>query len=856
VLTLPIDTHIGEALAALDAGGALVLSAPPGTGKSTRLPPAISKTLTGQVYLLQPRRVAARALARRIAAEQGWQLGQEVGWRVRFDTIGGTHTKLWVMTEGTLTRQLQADPYLDGISAVILDEFHERSLHTDLCLAWCAELRRTVRPDLRLVVMSATLDAAPIAATLGNCPIVSVAAPTFPVTTRVGLGRSDTRLEDQVASAVTEAVADVDCGDVLVFLPGTGEIRNAQYALEGLAQRENCALLPLHGQLPPDEQELALHPDPAGRRKIVLATNVAETSLTIPGVRTVIDSGLARVARFDSDTGLDQLQVERISRASAIQRAGRAGRTAPGRCWRLWSRLEDNRLAEHGDPEIARVDLAPTLLLLKSWHGPDPRSFPWFERPRDERLAAGESLLHLLGASAAPYGALTPLGKRISSLPVHPRLGRLLLEAVHAGVAELGAALAALVGERDIRLPRRGTDKLPDPDKADAFDRLDCLRRAEDLRFRPGLRQEGIDPGAAREASQVRNDLARIAKRLAETAPDDPPLLTPDALLPRLLLAAYPDRVAKRTAPSANKGAMMGGVSVELDRWSCLCASPGQQRGDLFLAYVVQGLGDRACTMVRQAAEISEADIEAVFPGSLARRELVSWDDARQTVSGIAGFYYRDFCLRASGGAQLDSATVAACLAEHLKPEARALIAEEEAAKSFLSRCAWLRQWMPELALPLFDDSQLRELIDQLCAGCRSRAEVLAKDKLPWLEGQLTHQQRRAVIEQAPEKMTVPSGSQIRLQYDDVERPPVLAVRLQELFGLAATPRIADGRVPLVLHLLAPNYRPEQITQDLASFWVNTYPQVRKDLRSRYPKHSWPDDPLTAPAVAKGRPRQ
>jgi ATP-dependent helicase HrpB len=260
--------------------------------------------------------------------------------------------------------------------------------------------------------------------------------------------------------------------------------------------------------------------------------------------------------------------------------------------------------------------------------------------------------------------------------------------------------------------------------------------------------------------------------------------------------------------------------------------------------------------MVRQAAELAEADIEAVFPGALARRELVSWDANRQAVSGIAGFYYRDFCLRAAGGAQVGAEAVAACLAEHLRPEARALIAEDEAAGSFLARCAWLRHWMPDLGLPAFDDAQLRDLVDQLCAGCRSRAEVAAKPKLPWLEGQLTHQQRRAVAEHAPERLAVPSGSQIRLQYDEVERPPVLAVRLQELFGLAETPRIAHGRVALVLHLLGPNYRAEQITQDLASFWANTYPQVRKDLRSRYPKHSWPEDPLTAPAVAKGRPRQ
>lgn len=855
MLPLPIDPQIPPALDRLVAHGALVLTAPPGAGKSTRLPPALLARTTGQVYLLQPRRVAARALARRIAAEQGWELGREVGWRIRFEKLGGAHTRLWVMTEGTLTRQLQSDPYLDGVGAVILDEFHERSLHTDLCLAWCAELRRTVRPDLRVVVMSATMDAAPIARFLGDAPIVAVQTPTYPVAITT-IGRGDRRLEDEVLAAVSNAIDDADCGDVLVFLPGTGEIRGCEHALEPLAQSRGFAVLPLHGALPPEQQDAALQPHPQGRRKVVLATNVAETSVTIPGVRTVIDSGLARVARFAADTGLDELHLERISRASATQRAGRAGRTAPGRCWRLWTRLEENRLVEQADPEIARVDLAPTLLALKGWHGADPRTFPWFVRPDDDRLLAGEQLLTLLGAAREPFAGLTALGERLARLPVHPRLGRLLDEATRAGAGALGAALAALVGERDIRPPSRPGERAPDPDRADALDRLERLARAESAGFRPSLRGEGIDPIAAREAVRVRDDLLRLVAHgngpRATTPPDAA------VLVPRLLLAAYPDRVAKRTSTTSNRAAMVGGVSFEIDRASCCLALPGQARGELLLAYQVQGLSNRArtSTFARQCAELDESDLEAVFPGTLKRRELLTWDDQRQAVSAIVGWYWHDLCLRVAPGAQADPARIGAFLAEQLRQQARALFAEDEAVGGWLARLAWLRRQMPELDLPEIDDTRLGDLLDQLCAGCRSRAEVAAKPKLPWLSGQLSHQQNRALDELAPAHWTVPTGNAIRLQYDDPERPPVLAVRLQELFGEGETPRLAGGRVPVLLHLLGPNYRAEQITQDLASFWANTYPQVRKDLRSRYPKHSWPDDPLSAPPVARGRPRR
>ncbi len=863
MIPLPIDRHLPACIAAVRTRQTLVLTAAPGTGKSTRVPPALVAALPGTVLLLQPRRVAARALARRIASEHGWSVGREVGWQVRFERMGGDATRLWVLTEGVLARRLRSDPYLDGVSAVVLDEFHERSIHTDLCLAWLAELRRTVRPDLAVVVMSATMDPGPVAAFLGSppgtAPVISVDAPAHPIETKYLPGNVQDRLEHRIADAVQQALRAPDPGDVLVFLPGTGEIRNAQRALDPLGNEGIC-VLPLHGQLPPDEQDRALVPDPAGRTRIVLATNVAETSLTIPGIRTVIDTGLARVSRFDPARGIDGLALERISRASADQRRGRAGRTAAGRCYRLWSPGEDARLDATTDPEIERVDIAPVALALKAWHGPDTRTFPWFSPPDQRRLQAAEELLALLGACAEPFAALNERGRHMADLPCHPRLARLLLAASEAGLPHLGASLSALTGERDLRPPHRRGDPPADPAAADALDRLERLHVAETGNFHPALRDRGIEPIAAREAARVRDDLLGLVRG----GKDRPGPAPEPRLVCRLLLAAFPDRVGRRAGPNANRGVLTGGLAVEIDPGSCLFAERGQRRSDLFVACVVQGLGDRArstlsaANVVRQGAEIDEDDLDAVIPGRRRREQRLRYDDSLGRVEASSGWYFGDLLLRSGNDSQADPEAIAACLAAAIRPRAAALFAADEAASGFLHRLRWLATVRPDLGLPTIDDAALAGMLDHLCTGCRARAEVEAKPKLPWLEGLLDHAQRVALDRDAPATLEVPSGSRIRLDYAqaDATHPPVLAVRLQELFGLAATPMLAGGRVPVLLHLLGPNFRPEQITRDLASFWANTYPQVRKDLRGRYPKHSWPDDPLTARPEAKGRRRQ
>jgi ATP-dependent helicase HrpB len=865
---LPIDAHLAAAVAAVRERRSLVLTAAPGAGKSTRIPPALLGAVTGQVLLLQPRRIAARSLARRIADEQGWQLGGEVGFQVRFEKIGGPATRLWVLTEGLLSRRLLSDPLLDGVGAVILDEFHERSIHTDLCLAHLAEVRRSLRPDLAVVVMSATLDPAPVAAFLDNAPVVQVAAPTYPVEIRhLPQDRQD-RLEDRVAAAVDTALAAPDHGDVLVFLPGAGEIRHCAGRLGGL----DAVVLPLHGGLPADEQDRAIRPDPDGRTRIVLATNVAETSLTIPGVRTVIDSGLVRIDRFDPDAGLDQLVTEPCSRASAAQRAGRAGRTAPGRCFKLWSQTEDARRPAATDPDVHRTDLAGTLLLLlKSWHGADARTFPWFDIPHLDRLQHGEDLLARLGAIAAPWGPLTARGQAMARLPVHPRLARLLLDARAQGAGALGAALAALLSGRDVALPYRRGDPPPDPGPADALDRLEKLVIAERQRFAPDLRSRGIDPGAAREAARVRDDLLRTIGAHGDDRDTGGALLATGgpAVVCRLLLAAFPDRVGRRAAPDANRGTLMGGTGVEIDPGSCLTAGRGQMREELFCAYAVQGLGDhprvamRSATMVRQGCVIDESDLEAVLPGSVRREDRLRYDDTLGRVTVLAGTFYGDLALRLTTGAQADPAAIADCLAAALAPRAGDLICRDDEARAVVDRWRWLRHVRPAADLQPLDDSALAEVVAAACAGCRTRDEVIAKPKAPLLLGRLTWQQQQSLDREAPSHLTVPTGNRIRLDYAEAAAaaargetmPPILAVRLQELFGQAATPTIAGGTIGVLLHLLGPNYRVEQVTRDLASFWANTYPQVRKDLRGRYPKHSWPEDPLTAPPVAKGRPR-
>jgi ATP-dependent helicase HrpB len=854
-IPLPIDSHLADIIAQVREHRALVLVAEPGAGKTTRVPPALLRAnLLGSEHpnlvMLQPRRVAARAAAERIAEEHGWTLGKEVGYHVRFDRKISNDTRLRVLTEGILTRQLLDDPFLEGVGAVILDEFHERSLHTDIAIALLREVRQTVREDLILIVMSATLDAELVSRFLGDCPIVKVAGRGFPIEIEYrGLpaGAVSAPVWDRVAGAVREEIETHSAGgDVLAFLPGAEEIRRTGRSLEALAREHELLVLPLYGSLPFEEQSRALRP--ADRRKVILATNIAETSLTIDGVDTVIDSGLARVAGYDVDRGLDRLELSQISKASATQRAGRAGRTGPGRCVRLWSPRDEQAMADFELPEVCRVDLCGTVLGLHAWGKTDPRSFGWYEAPKEESLLAAERLLEMLGALR--NGAITEVGRYLASVPAHPRLGRLLLAASKAGALEEGAALAALLSEKDVAefdssKPYR--DRGPATQGAsDLLVRLEMLDRAERANFAPYLRSEAIDPVAARTVARLRDDLLRQARRLPggpRRAPDEQTLL-------KLPLYAYPDRVVRRRESDPAAGVMVGGGGVRLAPESIV------RRSEFYVALDARHDARNSAreATVQIASGIEPAWLEELFPEAIRRERTVIYDAQRDRVVAHGTTSYRDLILQEDRDARPDPHQVSRVLADAARPMALEIFEGNEAAREWLARLALLRKFVTEQPWPAMDADELGDLLAEAVAGKRSLEELQKTPLVPLLESRLAYPLDRLFQQQAPESLMVPSGSHIRLAYAKGERP-VLAARLQELFGWTDTPRIAGGRVAVVIHLLAPNYRAVQITDDLRSFWSTTYFQVRKDLRVRYPKHAWPEDPLTATPEAKGRRR-
>ena len=861
---LPIDPEIPAILDAIRAHRRLVLVAAPGAGKTTRVPPALlaADLLTPDhptVLLLQPRRVAARASASRIAAEQGWTLGGRVGYQIRFEKRVGPETRLKVVTEGILNRQLIADPFLGGVGAVILDEFHERSLHTDLALALLREIRDSVRDDLIVVAMSATMDADPVAHFLGKAPIIRVAGRTFPVTIRHQAGPplngGPQAIADAVAGAIEQSLAgDGARGDLLAFLPGVEEIRRTERRLSGWADRAGFEVVPLHGSLPSAEQDRALRP--SNRRKVVLATNIAETSLTIDGVTTVVDAGLARVAGYDPARGLDRLELGRISRASSDQRAGRAGRTAPGQCVRLWTEGEHRGLPDADRAEVQRVDLAATVLLLRAWGITDPAAFGWLEAPDPATLHAAERLLVLLGAVDRSNGPITPVGHHLLQIPAHPRLGRLLLGALAVGRVSEGAALAALLAEKDILTRSFGRDARPVVHaESDLLIRLDQLANAERARFAPSLRDQGIDPAAARQAVAIRDDLLRIARRLPgfqdqdqDQDRDDHP---DETTLLRLILLAYPDRVVRRRGETDGgaTGVMVGGRGVRLDPESVV------RDAEFFLALDPREdrRGGVLTARVRIASAIESGWLTEFFPTAVTTEAAVVFDLDRRRAVGVTTRRYLDLTLTEDRNAPAPLDRASAALTAEFAPRGRAFFEQNEATVAWLRRFDLAARIMPEADWPSFGDLAWAELVALACQGKRTRAEAERAAAPHLLQSRLTFDQNRRLDHDAPEAIIVPSGSRIKLDYPtDPLSPPVLAVRLQELFGWTTSPRICGGRVPLLLHLLGPNYRPVQITDDLASFWATTYFQVRKDLRSRYPKHAWPDDPLLAPAEARG----
>jgi ATP-dependent helicase HrpB len=828
---LPIDDVLPELLGVLRRRPSAVLRAPTGAGKTTRVPPALldAGLAEGRIVMLEPRRLAARAAARRMSAERGTRLGDDIGYHVRFDRKAGPQTRILAVTPGILLRLLQDDPFLEATGAVIFDEFHERGLESDLALGLVRLVQQTVRPELRIVVMSATLAVESVAAYLDNCPVVASEGRLHPVEVRYAPRSPGERLAGAVAAAVGRMLGRID-GDVLVFLPGLGEIRQTAWALDDLARERDLAVVPLYGDLPPEQQDAALLPHL--RRKVVLATNVAETSVTVEGVTGVVDSGQARVLLFDPAVGLDRLKLVPISRASADQRAGRAGRTRPGVCVRLWSESSHRARPEQTEPEIRRVDLAGAVLQLLAAGEKDVLRFPWLEPPREATVDRALALLRRLGALDG--AGVTDLGRALVRLPVHPRLGRLLLEGQRLGQPERVALAAAILSERDpfARGEEAASNRGRHRTLSDVLDRVEALEEYE-RDGRTATAHGTLNRGAARFVLQARDQLVRL---LREAPADEPDLPSDEAVL-RSLLEAFPDRVARRRNPGGRRGVMVGGRGVSL------APSSGVTEPELFVCVDVDA--SKTESLVRQASAVQRDWLPPALVNAVIE---VTFDSQTERVTARRRVRYEDLLLEATPASPPDEAEVARVLcdaaAERLE---RVLPPGDSAAGLFLLRVRCLREWMPELGLPPFDDAGLRELLPWLCPGKRSFEELRKADWLAALQGRLTHQQVQAVEREAPERLAVPSGSRIALKYEP-GRPPVLAVRIQEVFGLRDTPRVAGGRVAVLLHLLAPNYRPQQVTDDLASFWANTYPVVRKELRARYPKHAWPDDPLSAPA--------
>jgi ATP-dependent helicase HrpB len=862
VQPLPIDPVLPSICDALRRASSLVLEAPPGAGKTTRVPRALLDqgfAASGEILVLEPRRLAARMAARRVADELGEEVGGTVGYQMRFEDVSSPRTRVRFVTEGTLTRRLLRDRELRGVSAVLLDEFHERHLDGDVALALLRRLQLGPRPDLRLAVMSATLDAAPVAAFLGDAPRVRAEGRLFDVAVE-HLPQSDDRpLESQVASAVRRLLDEGLDGDVLVFLPGSLEIRRAAEACAPLAKKADLLVLPLHGSLPAAEQDRAVRP--ADRRKVILSTNVAETSVTIDGVAAVIDSGLARVATHAPWSGLPALRVAKISRASAAQRAGRAGRTRPGRCLRLYTKGDLAARPEHEAPEVARADLAGTALELVAAGVSDLAGFAWFEAPPAAAREAAELLLLRLGAIQRRGDApvLSATGQRILRFPVHPRLGRMLVEAERRGVAADGCTLAALVGEREIGTASRAPRDARHP--SDLLAALHQFEEVEGAGFSPErVRWMGIDPARAAAVERVKKQLLRLVDRRAAAAPGSPEAWETEVMI--TILAGYPDRVGRLRRPANATGRSAREVVFATGGTAVLAESSGVADVDLVVAIDAEERTDgpgapgrapgRPRTVVRMASAVEADWLLELFTDAIRDTTEAVWNEAAERVEVVRRMSYEGLVLEEKRAQKGDPTEIARVLAEAVKKKGWRAFVKGDELDRWLARVAFVGAHCPEVGLPVLDEAGIVAALAELCEGSASFADLRGQDLAAGLRARLGPAQARALEELAPEALTLPGGRRLKIGYEGEQ--PWAGSRLQDFFGMAAGPTVVRGRAAVVLHLLAPNQRAVQVTTDLAGFWVKHYPGIARELRRKYPKHSWPDDPLTArPPEPRGR---
>jgi ATP-dependent helicase HrpB len=842
ITALPIDASLPDLAAALARNNCSVLVAPPGAGKTTRVPLVLLDepwAKDKKILVLEPRRLAARAAAARMAATLGDEVGGAVGLRVRFGSKISRRTRIEVVTEGVFTRLILDDPALENVAAVLFDEFHERSLDADLGLALARDAQSGLREDLKLLVMSATLDGARVSALLGNAPVIESEGRAFPVDTRY-LGRDPrARIETQTADAVERALR-AESGSLLVFLPGAGEIRRTETLLNERVRDPSVDVVALYGALDAREQDRAIAPAPAGRRKVVLATSIAETSLTIEGVRVVIDSGLSRVPRYEPDVGITRLETVRVSRAAADQRRGRAGRTEPGVCYRLWDEPQTGSLEPYTQPEILSADLSSFVLDLAQWGTRDPATLAFLDRPPAPALNEARALLTELGAIDAE-GRIADEGRRLRQLPLPPRLARMVVDAAREGAGETAAAIAAIVTERGL-----GGDDVDLRHRLGQF-RRDRSWRAEDARAMVRrwanlvipLRGEAANPesGNAEQASGFR------ARAFGASRNDD------GASAGALLALAYPDRIAKNRGGGNGAFLLANGRGGQVDPASPLAREP-------FLA-VAELTGAAAASRILLAAPITLDEIEARYAGRIEDREAVTFDAASASL--------RARRTRRLGAVPLveqvkqvePNADTARMLAQGIVETGIAKLPWSKAALHLRGRVGFLRRWEGDEWPDLSDEALAQNTanwLEPLLTDKTARADIGADELSEAMANLLAWNLRRRLDEEAPTHFEAPTGTRVPIDYA-AEQGPTISIRVQELFGLTQHPSIAGGRVPLVIELLSPAHRPVQVTRDLPGFWRGSYAAVRTEMRGRYPKHPWPDDPTSAPPTRRAKPR-
>ncbi|MBN2644024.1 MAG: ATP-dependent helicase HrpB [Desulfuromonadaceae bacterium] len=820
-MTYPIDHILSRLLSALSDHDTVILQAEPGAGKTTRVPLALlaAEWLSDRrIIMLEPRRLAAVHAAGYMSRQLGEELGTTVGYTIRHQQVVSKQTRIEVVTEGVLTRRLQHDPSLDGVGLVIFDEFHERALQADLGLALVGDVRAALRDDLKVLVMSATLDGAALSDYFGGCPVVASAGRSYPVEV-IHLGDDGDRLEMQVCRAVQRAVAE-QTGDVLVFLPGVREIQRCHKILAGQLGA-HALVFPLYGTMPIEQQQQAIQPMP--QRKVVLATNIAETSLTIDGVRVVIDSGLQRLMTFEPRTGMNRLVTRRISQASARQRSGRAGRTAPGVCYRLWSHQTETAMVDYVPPEILRSDLTALALELTAWGVNEADALPWVDAPPVAHLNAAFSLLHQLGAIDGQR-RLTSVGRTMIRLPVHPRLARMLVSAQNEAERSLACQLAVMLESPQWFGSGQG-DTVSD---SDLFDQLD--------HWQPHRRKSS--PPVSPLADQSYRQLCQRLGCAATTVPSREAVA-----IGRLLIAAYPDRVARQRESSRDQFLLSNGRGARL---SPRC----RVRQHHWLVAVDVEFSVSGEAFIHRASALNERWLDSLWPHSIEWQRETLWEDASQRVVTRDVRRWGALILSSRSRA-LDAEQALSILLEQVRLNGLERLNWSKPAACLLQRMRFVQQYQLVEPWPAVDDAALLDRLDDWLGpwltGLSRLDQVLRLDLVDALSSLLSRAQRQQLDVLAPERLTVPSGSRIAVDYSNSQQP-VLAVKLQELFGLMDTPRIGGGRVPVLLHLLSPAQRPMQTTVDLANFWATTYTDVKKELKGRYPKHPWPDDPLQAPA--------